>query len=109
MRMLNRLVAGAVVATTMVAIAAVPALADPPSGTTPRATDAVGVGADTDQYLFDQLSNDFNVKHKTSKTLLYSWDATNPVTGAQGDQIETKATCATIARPNGGGAGITAL
>jgi ABC-type phosphate transport system substrate-binding protein len=109
MRMLSRLAAGAVVVTTMVALAAGPALADPPSGTTPRASDAVGVGANTDQFLFDQLSNDFNKGHAKAKTLTYDWDATNPVTGAAGDQIETKATCATIARPNGGGAGVSAL
>ena len=109
MRMLSKFLAGSAAAAAMVALAAGPALADPPSGKTPRATDAVGVGANTDEYLFDQVSNDFNAKHKTSKNLFYSWDATNAVTGALGDQIETKATCPTIARPNGTGAGVSAL
>jgi ABC-type phosphate transport system substrate-binding protein len=40
---------------------------------------------------------------------LYSWDATNPVTGGQGDTIVTKANCAGIARPNGSGQGLAAL
>jgi ABC-type phosphate transport system substrate-binding protein len=109
MRMLTKsLVAGAAAAVTAVSLTAGPALADPPSGTVPKDTAAVGVGADTTQYLFDQFSTSWNKTHKTG-TQIFSWDATNPVTQAQGDQIETKSACATIARPNGGTAGKTAL
>jgi ABC-type phosphate transport system substrate-binding protein len=109
MRMLNKLLAGSAAAAALVALAAGPALADPPSGTTPRAGDAVGVGSNTDQFLFDQVSADFNKAKPKNPSLFYSWDATNPVTGAEGDQIETKNDCVTIARPNGSGAGVTAL
>jgi ABC-type phosphate transport system substrate-binding protein len=109
MRMLSKLLAGTAVVATTVALTAGPALADPPSGTTPRATDIVGVGADTTQYLLDQVANTYDAGHATSKEKLYSWDATNPSTGAIGDNIETKATCADISRPNGTGAGVTAL
>jgi ABC-type phosphate transport system substrate-binding protein len=86
-----------------------PALADPPSGTSPRATDAVGVGDDTTQYLLDQLSYDYDAMHPGSDPLLYSWDAFNPVTGAVGDEITTKADCPALARPNGSAPGIAAL
>src|ERR1700722_17249004 len=108
MRMLKSLLAGAAAAVTAVALTAGPALADPPSGTTPKDTAAVGVGATPDQSLFDQFSASWNKTHKTG-TQFFSWDATNPVTQAQGDQIETKSACTTIARPNGGSAGKTAL
>jgi ABC-type phosphate transport system substrate-binding protein len=108
MRMLRSFVAGAAAAVTAVALTAAPALADPPSGTTPKDTAVVGVGADTTQYLFDQFSAAWNKTHAKG-TEFFSWDATNPVTQAQGDQIETKSACTTIARPNGGSAGKTAL
>jgi ABC-type phosphate transport system substrate-binding protein len=108
MRMLRSLVAGAAAAVTAVTLTAAPALADPPSGTTPKDTAAVGVGSDTTQYVFDQFSASWNKTHAKG-TEIFSWDATNPTTGATGDQIETKSACATIARPNGGSAGKTAL
>jgi ABC-type phosphate transport system substrate-binding protein len=108
MRMLKSLLAGAAAAVTAVALTAGPALADPPSGTTPKDTAAVGVGANPDQSLFDQVSASWNKTHKTG-TQFFSWDATNPVTQAQGDQIETKSACTTIARPNGTGQGKSAL
>src|SRR5580704_4732912 len=108
MHMLRSLVAGSAAAVVAVALTAGPALADPPSGTVPKDTAAVGVGANTDQSLFDQVSASWNKTHKTG-TQFFSWDATNPTTGEAGDQIETKSACATIARPNGSGAGKTAL
>src|SRR5487761_298472 len=107
MRMLSKLLAGSAAAATLVALAAGPALADPPTGVTPKATDVVGVGSDTTEYIIDQLSHDYNGSH--SGTKLYSWDATNPTTGAVGDPIVTKAGCASIPRPDGSSAGITAL
>jgi ABC-type phosphate transport system substrate-binding protein len=109
MRMFSKLLAGTAAAATMIALTAGPALADPPSGTVPRLADAVGVGAQTTEYVFDQLAHQYNAANPTTTTKLYSWDATNPVTGAIGDNIVTKKNCAAIARPNGGNAGITAL
>jgi ABC-type phosphate transport system substrate-binding protein len=108
MRMLRSFVAGAAAAVTAVALTAGPALADPPSGTVPKDTAAVGVGANVDQSLFDAVSGAWNKTHAKG-TEFFSWDATNPVTQAQGDQIETKSACATIARPNGTGQGKSAL
>ena len=106
MRMLSKLMAGAAAA-ALIALAAGPALADPPSGVTPKATDLAGVGSDTSEFLFDQLSHDYNASH--SGTKLYSWDATNPTTGAVGDPVVTKAGCASLPRPDGSNAGITVL
>jgi ABC-type phosphate transport system substrate-binding protein len=106
MRMFSKLLAGSAAAAAVVALTAGPALADPPSGTTPKATNAVSVGAQTTENLFDQFTFSYDKNHPAKE---YSWDATNPTTGAIGDQIETKSKCATIARPNGGGAGIAAL
>jgi ABC-type phosphate transport system substrate-binding protein len=107
MRLFTKLLAGSAAAATMVALAAGPALADPPTGVTPKATDIVGVGSDTSEFLFDQFAHDYDNTQSGAK--LYSWDATNPSTGAAGDPIVTKSGCASIARPDGGNAGITAL
>jgi len=93
--------------TTVMALAAGPALADPPSGTTPAASDVVGVGSNTTEYLLDQLSLNYDNSHGSPS--IYSWDATNPTTGAIGDHIVTKAGCRTIPRPDGSSAGITTL
>ena len=84
------------------------ALADPPSGVTPKETAVVGVGSDTSEYLGDQLAFDYNKAHSTGARL-YSWDATNPKTGLAGDNIRLKAGCAVIPRPNGATAGLTAF
>src|SRR5262249_60433018 len=89
-------------------------------GTTPKTTitvtaapnlkDATGVGSDTIQNLFDQFSADFNVGKAVTATHLWSWDALNPLGGPIGDPIQVKGGgCATIPRPNGSSAGITAL
>jgi len=108
-RIVSKLLVAATAAAAITALVATPALADPPTGVTPRPTDVVGVGSDTIQNVMDQFSVDYNKTHSTGK--LYSWDATNPVTGVAGDTIKTKSgssTCS-IPRPNGSGAGITAL
>jgi hypothetical protein len=61
----------------------------------------------------DQFSTDYNSAH-AGGPFLYSWDATNPSTGAAHDTIITKAsgssdtTCQTT-RPNGSSEGITEL
>jgi ABC-type phosphate transport system substrate-binding protein len=109
MRLVSKFVAAGAATATMVALAAGPAFADPPGTTVPRATDVVSVGADTTEFLFDQLSSEYNGGHKGGDPLMYSWDATNPTTGATGDPIVTKAGCASIARPNGTGQGKSAL
>jgi ABC-type phosphate transport system substrate-binding protein len=110
MRILSKLVVGAAVAATAVAMAAPSALADPqPPGTHPAAADVVGVGSDTIEFVFDQFSHDFNATHGHPK--LQSWDATAPGTNVGGGNINTKGRGATchIARPDGSSAGITAL
>jgi ABC-type phosphate transport system substrate-binding protein len=109
MRMFSKCLAGATTVAAVFALTASPALADPPSGTTPAANSAVGVGANTDQFLFDQVSANWNKTTPGKKAPFYSWDATNPTTGAIGDQIETKNDCTTIARPDGTGQGVSTL
>jgi ABC-type phosphate transport system substrate-binding protein len=111
MSKLIKLLGGVAAAATVAAITAGPALADPIGNNgkpvTPAASDAVGVGSDTIEYLLDQLSVNYNTSH--GRPFLYSWDATNPANGAVGDKITVKAGCAKIARPNGSSAGISAL
>lgn len=79
---------------------------DPTGGTVPREGDVVGVGSDTDEFLLDQFSHDYNASHAGSAHLLYSWDALNPTTGLT-DNIVTKSGCAAIQRPDGSSAGIS--
>jgi ABC-type phosphate transport system substrate-binding protein len=105
-RIVSKLLVAATAAAAITALVATPALADPPTGVTPKSGDVVGVGSDTTEFLFDQLSLDYNATHTTGK--LYSWDALNPKTGLT-DNIVTKSGCAAIPRPFGSGAGITAL
>jgi len=108
-RIVSKLLVAATAAAAITTLVATPALADPPNGVTPKPADFVGVGSDTTQFVFDQLSVDYNATHTTGK--LYSWDATNPANGAIGDPIQTKSGSAScnIPRPNGSSAGITAL
>lgn len=108
MRIATKLLASAAAAAAAVVVAAGPALADPPGGTKPKAADVIGVGSDTIQNVLDQLSVNYNASHKKG-THLYSWDATNPKTGAIGDKIVTKSGCKSIPRPDGSSQGITAL
>jgi ABC-type phosphate transport system substrate-binding protein len=76
----------------------------------PALKDATGVGSDTIQNVLDQFSADYNVGKALTATHLWSWDATNPNTGAIGDSIQVKGGgCSAIARPDGSSAGITAL
>jgi ABC-type phosphate transport system substrate-binding protein len=104
-----RLVTGLVVATAAVlSVTALPAAADPPGGTAPGATAIVGVGSNTIEGVFDQFAHDYDPTHKSSPQL-YSWDAENPSTGAVNGLITFKKGCTAEPRPNGSGAGITAL
>jgi ABC-type phosphate transport system substrate-binding protein len=105
-------------ATALPALTATTALADPINGggkaVVPQSYDVVSVGADTDEFLFDQLSGDYNAtipaaKHDANDPYFYSWDATEPGTITAGPKIVTKAGCAAIARPDGGNAGLKAL
>ena len=111
MRTLVKIAAGAAVLVSTAALAMGPAFADPQnsagSSVKPREADVVGIGADTDEYLFDQLAFDYNRTHKTGPRL-YSWDALNPTTNLT-DNIKTKSGCPAIVRPNGSSAGITAF
>jgi ABC-type phosphate transport system substrate-binding protein len=75
----------------------------------PAENDAVGVGSDTIQNVLDQFAADFNPTVSATGTHLYSWDATNPLTGAIGDSIPEKTDCSSIPRPDGSSAGITQL
>ena len=109
MRKWTKLIAGATVAVSATALVIAPAMADPINGhgkaVKPRETDIVGVGADTTEFVFDQLSGDYN-KAFPKRSHLYSWDALNPKTGLT-DNIKTKSGCAAIPRPDGGSAGET--
>ncbi|GAA2066384.1 substrate-binding domain-containing protein [Catenulispora yoronensis] len=93
--------AAAVASLAAVAATVGPASADPPVGTTPAASDIVSVGSDTIQAFDNGLSAAYNATSPTSK--YYSWDAT------PAGNITPKSGASTIARPNGSGAGITAL
>lgn len=103
MRSLSRAVLGLGIAAGAVVLAAGPALADPPSGITPAPTDIVSVGSDTIQAVEDQFSLDYNAQSPAPASSFYSFDATGTST------ITTKSGCAAITRPNGSGAGISAL
>lgn len=98
---LTKLAAIAAAGVTVATLTGGAAMADPTS--TPRAQDIVGVGSDTIQYLFDQFSHDFNKGLATSAAHLYSYDATGTA------NITPKSGCSSITRPDGSGAGISAL
>ena len=76
----------------------------------PQAGDITGTGSAMAGNLFDQLSQSYNstVASSTSPRL-FSFDATNPITGVADDSITTKQGCTAIPRPDGSSAGITAL
>ncbi|GAA1268509.1 substrate-binding domain-containing protein [Kitasatospora nipponensis] len=99
-----KLLASAAIVTSLATVAAGQAMADP--SVTPAATDIVGVGSDTTQAVSNQFSTDYNAFLTASGSTaprLYSWDATGS------SPITTKTGATSIARPNGSGAGITAL
>ena len=104
MRIVSKLLVAATAAAAITAMVASPALADPPTGVTPKPKDVIGVGSDTTESVFNQLSVDYNKTHTTGK--LYSFDAT-----PQPSTIQTKSgsTNCSIPRPFGSSAGIMAL
>src|SRR5580698_6617306 len=85
MHKLRRMAAGIAAAAALAVVAtAVPALADPPAGSggkaavVPAAYDLVGVGANTDDNLFNQLTASYDAKisagkHSASHPYVYSW------------------------------------
>jgi ABC-type phosphate transport system substrate-binding protein len=120
LRLIKSLVAVGAVAATATALAVAPAMADPVSShfknVSPAPYDVVGVGAGTTQYLFDQLTLDYNAqveakhKHSPSNPAIYSWDATPPAHPLdETSQITAKRGCKSEARPNGSSPGIKAL
>jgi ABC-type phosphate transport system substrate-binding protein len=108
MRMLGKLVTGAAVVATVTALTAGMALADPPSGTTPKATDIVGVGSNTTEFMLDQMTTNYNGSHKTG-THIFSWDALQNAAATTSPNIVEKKGCTATPRPNGSSAGIAAL
>jgi ABC-type phosphate transport system substrate-binding protein len=121
MHKLRTLTAGlaAAAAIAVAASAAVPALADPPTSggkqIVPKVYDIVSVGSNTDENLFNALSASYDAtipakKHSASHPYLYTWNATKPgSTSTAKTSIVPKAGCKSITRPNGSGAGLTAL
>jgi ABC-type phosphate transport system substrate-binding protein len=102
--------AAATVAALGVATVVTPALADPVNSqgkaVTPTVFDIVGGGSNTDQYLIDQLSVDYNAAHSkvhnASHPWIYSWDATPPwKPNVMTSTIRPKPGCPKITRPNG--------
>ncbi len=120
MRQLRKLAAGIAVAAAVAVVAsAVPALADPPASggkqVVPGTVDVVSVGANTDENLFNALSGAWDKtitpkEHSAAHPYIYSWNATVPgSTSTAKVTIVPKKGCTTITRPNGSGAGLTAL
>ena len=120
MRKLTRMIAGfASVAAAAALVAGTVTMAsaatnDPPKSVTPAAYDVVGVGSDTTEYVMDAFSVGYNktVKvHNANNPYFYSYDALplGKNTPSTTYTIKPKAGCATIARPDGSSAGITAL
>ena len=121
MHKLRKLAAGIAAAAAVAMVAtAVPALADPPIGShdkavVPASFNVVGVGANTDDNLFNQLTADYNKtipasKHNASHPYIYSFNALMPgTTSTAPTKVVTKAGCAAVTRPNGSTAGLKAL
>lgn len=118
MRKISTLIAGTatvVAAAALVAGTMTTALADPPKGVSPAAFDVVAVGSNTTQFVLDQVALDFNGRitakqHNATHPYFFSWDAVPPgSTSSAPTKITPKKGFATITRPNGSGAGVTAL
>jgi ABC-type phosphate transport system substrate-binding protein len=124
-KLMTTVVSVAAVATLTAGVTQGVAKADPPKGVTPQAYDYVGVGSNTTQYVLDQMSVNYNAKvgkhHSSTDPYLYSFDATppsnptststfyiTPKLGCSGTDKKTHKTIK-IVRPNGSGAGVSAL
>jgi hypothetical protein len=104
MRTSFRLFARVLAGLALVPLLPLNARADPPSGTVPRSSAVIGVGADTTETLFDQLAADYdNQRPHRGGLRFYSF-------GSRGaSPITPKAGCAPIERPSGSSQGVTAL
>jgi ABC-type phosphate transport system substrate-binding protein len=122
MRKLSRMIVGvaSVAAAAALVAGSVTAASADPIGASSKAVvpayfDVVGVGSNTTEYVMDQLSVDYNKTipakaHNPSDPYFYSWDALPLGGNATGVyHITPKAGCKTTTRPNGSGAGLTAL
>jgi len=96
-RNIKRLFLGTVATASATALFAGHAVADPPA--VPPVTAVAGVGSDTTENVLNALATAFDSTHKK----LVSWDAT------PAGNITTKTGAPAIARPDGSGAGVTAL
>lgn len=86
------------------------AQADPPVTTPQTFRELVGVGSDTTQDVVNGLGNVIvDPNNSPSHFLIASYNAVDPVTGVAGGNIVTRSGHAAIVRPNGSGAGVTAL
>ncbi len=87
-----------------------PALADPPPGYTPNASDVIGVGSDTSEVALNYLADGnagvpgYNATGPANK--LVSWNATPPAGGTATINLPSNPAAA---RPNGSGNGKKAL
>lgn len=100
MRITTRVLAAAAVAATALTLAAGPASAE--TAFDPGVNDVVGVGSDTTEIYLQRAANSFNAGLTDQDIRLASFDATGSAT------IDIRPGT-TINRPNGSGAGITAL
>jgi ABC-type phosphate transport system substrate-binding protein len=103
---LTRRLAAVAAAIAAISIAASPALADPISSSakplTPASYDIVGIGGGPTQYLLDQLSFNYDTTrkvHNRTHPYIYSWDSTDPKTGAAYGNIIIKKGCRKFVRP----------
>jgi ABC-type phosphate transport system substrate-binding protein len=117
MRKLTKILTGAAIVATSLALAMPAASADPTSGTKVQEYDLVGVGSNSIQAVMDQLAWNYDTNanvikhHSASDPMIYSWDATTPGTTTSLDNITTKAGCTAIPRAdvNGSSNGISEL
>jgi ABC-type phosphate transport system substrate-binding protein len=94
--------AAAIVAASLAVVATSALSASADQGFTPDSDDVVIVGSDTSEFVLNDLANLYNGRTPTPTRRIASFDATgtSPITIRPG---------VSIARPNGSGAGITAL
>lgn len=97
----KRVLFGATAAASLTMVSANVAVADPPSGVTPRLTDIVGVGSDTTEQVIQAFSTKYNTTSPANK--LYSFNATGTA------KITPKQGAGQINRPDGSSAGIDEL
>lgn len=101
-RTATRLAGALAGAAAVIAMAAVPASADPSS--VPAKTDFVGVGSDTTQDVLNRLATGWNGRTPAPSQKLASWDAT-----PRNTNITPASGCTSVPRPDGSSAGINAL